>query len=180
MDIALYSSDCEKSINLLNILKSSGLNTFALFDNFAGFAPIENFNENSVLVIAFPELINKSQEELSEIILNKSFTLVQKFVSETMKKKNGKILFLIPAESNGIDYGTDISGNQDFYIMQGGFTGLAKTITKEYGKRGIQANTIYVDWNNISSEQIVSLIKGVCDNSKVQGQVFAIDGGKFM
>ncbi len=132
------------------------------------------------LIIAFPD--EYSQGDLSETIdkvLTSSFLEIQKFVQVRMKKRFGQILCLVNAGANGLLYGE--SGQNHATVAQGGLIGLVKTISKEYSKRGIIANVLYIDWNNIPLSEIVIRSKSFLnDNTQLKGQVLALDGGRWL
>jgi NAD(P)-dependent dehydrogenase (short-subunit alcohol dehydrogenase family) len=132
------------------------------------------------LIIAFPD--EYSQGDLSETIdkvLTSSFLEIQKFVQIRMKKRFGQILCLVNAGANGLLYGE--SGQNHVVAAQGGLIGLTKTISKEYSKRGIIANVLYIDWNNIPLSEIVIRSKSfLTDNTQLKGQVLALDGGRWL
>ena len=132
------------------------------------------------LIIAFPD--EYSQGDLSETIdkvLTSSFLEIQKFVQVRMKKRFGQILCLVNAGANGLLYGE--SGQNHVVAAQGGLIGLVKTVSKEYSKRGIIANVLYIDWNNIPLSEIVIRSKSfLTDNTQLKGQVLSLDGGRWL
>jgi hypothetical protein len=132
------------------------------------------------LVITFPDNVTSQDPGfLAEQILGSSFKVIQKFVQVRMKKRFGQILCLVNASANGLLY--DEESNSLFSATLGGLSGLIKTVSKEYSKRGIIANVIYIDWKTVPvsevASRVISLLK---NNNNLKGQVFALDGGKWL
>jgi|GEM_PF-5057841 len=135
--------------------------------------------DQSILIVAFPE-VQGDKNQITQNILTDTFAIVKKFVQARMRKKSGQIIFLLAAEANGISHGKTSSQEQSFaWAIQGGMTGFAKTISKEYGKKGLSANCLYIDWDNVDLSQIAHSIDLLSEaNTTISGQVLAIDGGK--
>ncbi len=135
-------------------------------------------NDPRLLLIAFP----KKEGELKDM-LTKTFQKVKEFVQASIKKKYGRIIFLIAEQANGIGFDPDKDNdNALFYAMQGGLVGFSKTITKEYSKKNIFSNVIYINWQETNLEQVAKLIKFTLNESidDLRGQVFALDQGKWL
>ncbi|HEY9885737.1 MAG TPA: hypothetical protein V6C96_00610 [Vampirovibrionales bacterium] len=146
-------------------------------------APIANdlkAEEQESLIVAFPDNIESvSKEELSKQVLTTSFEWLQRFVQTRMKKRFGQVLFLINANANGLLYSENINKEQVF--LEAGLVGLMKTVSKEYSKRGILSNAIYIDWNHTELDEVSDLVsKLFVENKSLKGQVFALDGGKWL
>lgn len=139
----------------------------------------QDIDSEELLICAFPTIIENTHQAVDSI-LHKTFSITQAFVQKRMRKKSGKILFLIAAQASGMEYANSELNNDKIlnYTLQGGLIGLSKTITKEYGKKNIQANTLYIDWNTINIDNLASHIVNM--PSELSGQVYALDHGVFV
>lgn len=186
-NIIFHSLAGPKTTELISLLKEKSQKVYVSDASLAADLAVVNdiaAEEQDTLIIAFPD--NKPEElngaEIESIVskvLSSSFTLVQKFVQTRMKKRFGQIICLLNAAANGLAYTDEISAH--FASAQGGLVGLMKTTSKEYSKRGIITNVLYIDWQTVSLEEVAnrtcSLLKG---NTSLRGQVFALDGGKWL
>jgi NAD(P)-dependent dehydrogenase (short-subunit alcohol dehydrogenase family) len=137
------------------------------------------------LVLAFPDDESfGSGKEVADKILNSSFAVAKSFVQARIKKKFGQIICLVDSRANGMPYSSKEPLSQvqvSAISAQGGLVGLSKTIAKEYSKRGIINNVLYIDWQSIPLTEIASRIDSIFkDNTNMNGQVFALDGGKWL
>lgn len=134
------------------------------------------------LIIAFPDSCgNEDLEEIMQQVLTESFQQIQRFVQIRIKKKLGRILCLIDAGANGLAYEGNASSSSAYLSAQAGLVGLTKTVTKEYSKRGIIINVLYIDWQAVDPEEVVNTsLTLLIGNTHLRGQVFAIDGGKWL
>lgn len=182
--LILHALPAPKTTELLNLLKAQTEAVFVSNSQVAeGFPVAENLaeEEQESLIVAFPS--NNSSANFKDVndLLTNVFLLVQKFVSVRMKKRFGQILFLLNAEANGLSYGNNEGSSAAFLSAQGGLVGLSKTISKEYSKRGIISNVLYIDWQSIPLEEVVHRAKSLlADNTHLKGQVFALDGGRWL
>ncbi len=167
-----------KSAELLLLLAKSAEKTFITNEQISpDFSVANDLNteDQESLIIAFPDNLNSSVNE----VLDPCFEQIQRFVQIRMKKRFGQILCLINAGVNGLLYSDNY--NTSSLSAQGGLVGLTKTVSKEYSKRGIIANVLYIDWDNMPLTEIASRSKHILtDNTNLKGQVFALDGGKFL
>jgi hypothetical protein len=148
-----------------------------------GFPSAQNLAEEDQesLIIAFPDsdFEGKDLQTASNEILASSFLQIQRFVQTRMKKRFGQILILVDAGVNGLLYGEN--PNAPFLALQGGFAALSKTVSKEYSKRGIISNVLYIDWQTIPLQEVAYRAKTLLEgNSSLKGQVFALDGGRWL
>lgn len=170
---------------VINNLKTQLTNKDITVNNVSGcgadIQQCECLKEADTLIIAFPELIDDINT-LKSKVLDNSFLAIQAFVKARMKKKFGQVLFLMPAEANGMAYhGLEENINSSqvlFNTVQGAFTGFAKTIVKEYGKKGLNANAIYINWSEVNTEELAKYIINYSTEQK--GQVLAIDNGVYL
>ena len=183
-NLIFHSIAGDKSKKLFEVLRSkcSG-NAFVTDQNISlNTSPANDLKteEQESLVIAFPDSIDsQSKEALSSTVLTSSFEWLQKFVQTRMKKRFGQVLFLINANANGLSYSEGVNKNQ--VVLEAGLVGLMKTVSKEYSKRGIISNLIYVDWNSVELEEVGNITtKLFSDNKSLKGQIFALDGGKWL
>lgn len=141
---------------------------------------LEIEENQDTLIIAFPDHLNfGTNSETINKILTSSFNQIQKFVQTRIKKKSGQIICLIDSGANGLNYNSE--ANTCFLASQGGFIGIVKTLTKEYSKRGIIGNVLYIDWQSINLSEIAKFVKCLLnEHSQLRGQVFALDGGKWL
>jgi len=186
-NIILHSLPGIKSAQLLKLLQTKAQEVYVSEASLSHQSPVPvdlNAENQDTLIIAFPDdkpevLKSADIDTVSDKVLNSSFQWVQKFIQCRMKKRFGQILCLINAAANGLAYEGNI--NAHFACAQGGLVGLMKTASKEYSKRGIITNVLYIDWHNVSLEEVCerscSLLKG---NTSLKGQVFALDGGKWL
>ncbi|MDJ0624911.1 MAG: hypothetical protein QNJ31_00910 [Candidatus Caenarcaniphilales bacterium] len=136
--------------------------------------------EQESLVIAFPDSIALADtDEAVNKILTSSFLQIQKFVQVRMKKRFGQILCLVNSGANGLLYEDGI--DSAFLAAQGGLSGLLKTSSKEYSKRGIICNVLYIDWSSVPLQEVAFRVNSLLtENNNIRGQVFALDGGKWL
>jgi NAD(P)-dependent dehydrogenase (short-subunit alcohol dehydrogenase family) len=178
--LIFHSTPGPKTEQLLNLLKAHWEAVFVSNSQIsADFLVANNLAEEDqeTLIIAFPE--ESTQLQPKELLTN-VFLLVQKFVAIRMKKRFGQILFLLDANANGLAYGTSKS-NSALLAAQAGLVGLSKTVSKEYSKRGIINNVLYIDWQTIPLEEVASRANSLLtENTHLKGQVFALDGGRWL
>ncbi len=177
-NLLYHSLPGEKSTELLLLLNKQAEKIFITNNQISVDFPVANdlnTEDQESLIIAFPDNLNSSVNE----VLDPCFEQIQKFVQVRMKKRFGQILCLINAGVNGLLYSNNYS--TAYLAAQGGLIGLIKTVSKEYAKRGIIANVLYIDWDNMSLAEIALRSKHILtDNTNLKGQVFALDGGKFL
>lgn len=174
-----------QEVEVINNLKQELTNKNITVNNVSGcgieIQQCECLKEADTLVIAFPNLI-EDINSLKSKVLDNTFLAVQAFVKARMKKKFGQVFFLIPAEANGMAYNgleDNINAAQVlFNTAQGAFTGFAKTIVKEYGKKGLNANAIYINWAEVNTAELAKHIINFSTEQK--GQVLAIDNGVYL
>ncbi|MDX1918557.1 MAG: hypothetical protein SFT81_05400 [Candidatus Caenarcaniphilales bacterium] len=135
--------------------------------------------DQKLLILAFPDPVQ--DDTAFAQILDSSFLISQSFVQTRMRKKSGGILALVDVRATGIATSEESIESLSL-VAQGGLVGLMKTIAREYGKRSLSANSLYIDWSSIAVDDVVSLVKAlpIIDSNKLQGQVFALDGGKWL
>ncbi len=172
--VIYHSPQGEKSEELFNLLTKE----FAEVSKSKLDTELEE--NQDTLIIAFPDYINfANNTETINTILTSGFLQIQKFVQTRIKKKFGQIICLIDSSANGLNYNSP--ANACFLASQAGFTGMIKTLTKEYSKRGIIGNVLYIDWQTINLSEIAKFVKCLLDgHSQLRGQVFALDGGKWL
>ncbi len=180
--VILHTLSGSRSAELLALLKEHTEEVFVTGSEFGSNCAIATdlaAEDQESLIVAFPDTQSGSSQEMINKVLTSTFGVVQKFVSTRMKKRFGQILFLVDARANGLAYSEE--GNTKFLAAQGGFVGLSKTTSKEYSKRGIISNVLYIDWQSVSLREIVERAKSLLEgNSSLKGQVFALDGGRWL
>ena len=172
-------ADSAKNTELINSLETAGYYLDRLTpDNFS----LEKIADQEILFLVFMA----SGENIFNNIFNNTFELVQKFIQLSIKKRLGKIIFLVDSNANGLEYKLEENNIQKNNILnfasQGALTGLCKTINKEYSKRGIQSNLFYIDWRKINLNNINSLVeflKSSLSSKELFGQVITLDCGRF-
>ncbi|MDX1920326.1 MAG: hypothetical protein SFU25_06280 [Candidatus Caenarcaniphilales bacterium] len=81
---------------------------------------------------------------------------------------------------------TSKAGEVIFLAAQGGLIGLSKTVAKEYSKRGIMNNVLYIDWHAVPLSEVAARVDSLLidslfnSNTNLNGQVIALDGGKWL
>lgn len=175
MSIIYHSPEGSKSEELFNLLNKEFSETISKSK-----LDLEIEENQDTLIIAFPDHLSfDSNSEAINQILTKGFMQIQKFVQARIKKKFGQIICLIDSSANGLNY--NFEANACFLASQAGFIGMIKTLTKEYSKRGIIGNVLYIDWQSINLSEIAKFVKSLLDgHSQLKGQVFALDGGKWL
>jgi hypothetical protein len=91
--------------------------------------------------------------------LRKCFAPMQSFVQRRARKRSGYLVVLLPS---------GFEGNRQDLAIQGSLVGLVKTISREYGKRGIRASAYEI------SEQ-TDLAKVLDIAECVQGEIINMD-----
>lgn len=138
-----------------NLIKSLGCSCLEAENSFQ--------DEQDVMLVAFPDYKSMNTSEIKEKFLEQTFLKVQEFVKARIRKKSGKVIFILPIQANGMNCpnSTDEVESELFYISQGGFSGFSKTITKEYSKKGVTSSFIYVDWSSVSFDELASQINSM-------------------
>jgi hypothetical protein len=141
---------------------------------------------NNLIVLPAPTYEYEQGKE--HTILSEIFQAAQNFIQVRMKKRAGHILFLIDAKARGAissrPEGTSGSAEEQsrrnllLLSLQGGLLGIMKTINKEYGKRGLVSNALYVDWDELRAEEVAKIAKAhVHTENLVAGQSLLVDKG---
>lgn len=202
-NVLFHSLPGTKAAELCKLLAEKAQNCFVTAENICqnNTNPCKvsvNIAEEEIdsLVIAFPDGLHTNDPDLiAEKVLTESFKLIKNFVQIRMKKKFGQILCLIDARANGMPYTSNsnnasesenLSPNPIFLASQGGLIGLSKTIAKEYSKRGIINNVLYIDWHAVPLNEVAARVDSLFveslfnNNTNLNGQVIALDGGKWL
>lgn len=166
--IAFYSPQGPVADQLLSAMRETGVSVSSEID----------FTEQEILLIAFPDPM-EDPSEINKAVMQDVFSLIQKFIQARLRKKSGEVVFLLSAGATGMSYEGCGSDNELFTVAQGGLVGFCKTIVKEYGKKNLNSNTYYIDWNNVSLQEVAELVVAKASKSlpSLQGQVIAVDKG---
>ncbi len=131
-----------------------------------------NFADYELLIFAFPDPCDDPNSLIKDL-----FVVTQKFVAARMKLKSGSVLFLV-SDSSKQPESREENGLL-FHSIQGGLDGLAKTIAKEYAKRGLNSYTLQVsDWESLGLDELEALLMMEDKLAKqISGNLISMQGG---
>ncbi|WP_028886227.1 SDR family oxidoreductase [Teredinibacter turnerae] len=121
----------------LDVKRSDKVEAFASFaaEKMGGVdvvVPNAGINRNNLAM-------SMSDEEWQDVIdtnLSGAFYVVRAFLPELLAQRFGRIIFVSSLSRNGL------SGQANYAASKAGLVGLARTIAKEYGHKGITSNVV--------------------------------------